>query len=333
MNLPEQEYHDYDAWSYSTIAKYAKDGFSALATLHDRTAPTPAMEFGSLFDSMITKGKQTLSEYAVDDTVAPPAERAVFDKLLSEGYTKPFDQLSVPEVLAAAEACAFYPKYKDETRYEKLRAASGYYDIRRTGKKIVSAQDWEDAVAMYRVFRDDPYLKKLFGTHNTENVEYIYQGQFLTEITLPSNSTVTVKIMPDLLVINHKDKTIQPVDLKTSAMPAYSFSENFVKYRYDLQAECYTDVLHQIISKDEEYRNYSILPYLFTDISRTDKVPVTYVYDPTNGFSFAKGEKTYVYSGWKQLLDEILEYENTSAKVPSYITTEGPNDLIDILSR
>lgn len=138
--------------------------------------------------------------------------------------------------------------------------------------------------------------------------------------------------MPDLLVVNHKEKTIQPVDLKTSSVPAYSFGDNFIKYRYDIQAELYTDTLRKICD-ESEYRDYTILPFLFTDISRSDKVPVTFVYDPSKGFSYTRGDKTYRYKGWKELLSEILYYEESNAIVPNYITTEGPNDLIEVLSK
>lgn len=333
MNLPEQEYHDYPAWSHSLIARYAREGFSAIATIHDKVKTTSAMEFGSLFDSILTRGKDTLNEYVVDDTTAPPAETAVFDRLLSEGHNEPFNEISISDLMTAMEACKFYPSYKPETRIEKLNKASEYYNVRRLGKKIVSKEDWNDAIEMAHVFRDDKYLSVLFGTKNTNEIEYIYQPQFLVDLDIEGEK-VKVKVMFDLLVVNHKDKTIQPVDLKTSQNPAYSFSENFIKWRYDLEAETYTDALARLIeTKATEYQDYTILPYLFTDISRTDKVPVTYMYDPRNGFAYTKGDKTYQYKGWKELLAEILAYEANEAKVPNYITTEGPNDLIEILSR
>ena len=139
--------------------------------------------------------------------------------------------------------------------------------------------------------------------------------------------------MFDLLVVNHKDKTIQPVDLKTSSMPAYDFAEHFVKMRYDIQAQLYYDVLREVVYNISEYYNYQVLPFLYTDVSRTDMVPVTYSYDPSLGLSFTKGEKTYTYKGWEELLAEILVYEENEAKVPNFITTAGSNDLIDILER
>ena len=171
-----------------------------------------------------------------------------------------------------------------------------------------------------------------FGAKDTDEVEYIYQAQFKVNVWIEAEN-VTVKIMPDLIVVNHTQKTIQLVDLKTSGMPAYEWPEHFIKMRYDIQGELYTDVMKMIISIDDDYRDYTILPYLFTDISRTDKVPLTYRIDLSNGFSFTKGEKVYQYKGWKDLLAEILVYEANESRVPDYVTTTGPNDLIEILGR
>lgn len=332
LNLPEQEYHEYPAWSYSMIAKYARNGFSAIATLHDKMKPTPEMEFGSLFDSILTKGRKTLDDYAVADFTVPPAEKGVLDILASTSTFNHFEEIPMKEVINAAESVRYQPNYKPQTRYDRIAKYSDYYDTLKSGKKLVSKADWDDAVEMAKIFRTDPYLKDLFGTKNTDAVEYIYQAQFKTMMTVAGRD-VEVKIMPDLMVVNHKEKTIQLVDLKTSSMPAYDFAEHFVKLRYDIQGELYSDVMYEIIKNDEKYRDYTILPYLFTDISRTDMVPVTWEVDLTNGFYFTNGEKVYDYKGWRELLGEILIYEDNQAKVPSYVTTDGPNDLISVLQR
>ena len=332
LNLPEQEYHDLPAWSYSIIAKYARDGFGALATLHDKVTPTASMEFGSLFDSMITRGKKTMDNYVVMDVSVPPAEKNVLDTLASNCTCTQFHDISMDEVIATADNVSYQMRLKPDTRYKKISEYSEYYDTIMSGKKVVSRQDWDDAVEMYKVFRNDSYLKTLFGTKDTDDVEYIYQAQFKTTFTI-NGQKVEVKMMADLIVVNHTKKTIQIVDLKTSAMPAYDFSQNFIKYRYDLEAEVYADVVAEILTQIPGYEEYEILPFLFTDISRVDKVPVTYSYEPWGGFTYLKGDRTYEYKGWQELLGEILHYEEENAKVPDYITTDGPNDLIEILER
>lgn len=337
LNLPEQEYHDLDAWSYSIIAKYAKDGFSAISTLHDKFEPTPSMEFGSLFDSIITKGKKTMDYYVVADVTVPDAEKKALD-YISYYTNDKFSDLTKEFIYDRCQECGYQTRWKMDTTYEHLKPYSQYYDLLKTGKKIVSKKDWEDAFDMYRAFRDDEYLSTLFGTKDTDDVEYIYQAQFLEDWVLDSGKVVKVKIMPDLIVVNHKDKTIQLVDLKTSSVPGWNFKENFLKFRYDLQAHVYSDVMSLVIDKIPDYRDYTILPYIFTDISRSDKIPVSYIYDQTaesqrNGFNYTVGEKTYQYKPWDTLLDEILSYEETEAKVPNYIKLGEPNDLLNIISR
>lgn len=336
LNIPEEDYHNLPAWSYSIIAKYAKNGFSAIATLHDKVTPTPEMEFGSLFDSILTKGKQTLEDYVVLNLEVPEAEKKALN-YIAACSTEEFDNLTMEYIHDKCVECEYQKKWKAETHYDHLMPFKDYYNARISGKKIVSKKDWDDAVEMAHIFRNDPYLSKLFGTKNTDKIEYLYQCQFCVNYNLKDGMMVVVKIMPDLTVVNHDEKTIRLVDLKTSSNPAYSFPENFVKMRYDIQASEYTDVMYVVKNGIPEYQDYTILPYLFTDISRTDKVPVTFEYDPKaesqlNGLSFGNESRTYTYKNWETLLTEIISYEESNATVPFGIVTDGANDLLYILN-
>lgn len=332
LNLPEEEYHKYPAWSYSLIARYAKDGFSAIATLHEPVTPTPSMEFGSLFDSFITKGKATLKEYAVSTVSVPDAEKKALD-YLSTLTDERFENLDPGWIYDRTQECGYQTRLKMDTKYNKLKEYAEYFNLKKSGKKIVSQQDWQDAVDMYNIFRTSENTKELFGTQDTEDIEYIYQAQFKVPYRTDSGKDIEIKVMPDLMVVNHKDKTIQLVDLKTSSVPGWSFAENFIKFRYDIQAQLYSDVVSIIISHNSDYVDYTILPYIFADISRSDKIPVTYVYNQyddsqSEGLSF----KGYQYKNYRQLLEEILDYEEKQAKVPNYIKLDEPNDLISILN-
>ena len=333
LNLTEDQYHAHPAWSQSLISRYAREGFRAMANIHDPITPTPSMEFGSLFDSIITRGKETLNHYVVFDMSVPPAEKGVLDVLASNCTCPQFGDISISEVISFADQVGYQTRWGKDARYNHISAFEQYYNIIKSGKKMVSKEDWNDAMDMFQAFRNSPYLRELFGTKSTKDIEYIYQPQFLVDMPLPSGKVVKVKVMVDLIVVNHKEKTIQLVDLKTSAMPAYDFAENFVKYRYDIEAAVYTDVVEIVKSMDRDYDDYKILPFLFTDISRVDKVPVTYEYDPhgdsqIEGFTF----KDYHYKPYYQLLDEMVAYEEANAIVPSNIKMEEPNDMIAILN-
>lgn len=336
LNLSEQNYHALDAWSYSVIARYAKDGFSSISTLHEPLKQTDSMRFGSLFDSMLTRGKQTLDDYVVMDISVPDAEKKVFDTLATITDV-PYLAVTDDDLQQAISIAGYQSRWKFDTQKAHLDLFADYYDNIRSGKTVVSEEEWADAMEMYYAVKNDGYLKDHFKMKPEGNKEYIYQAQFLIDYQTKNHGVVKIKAMPDMLEVNHENKTIQPWDVKTSAMPAYDFADNFLKFRYDIQASLYTDVLRNVMQQDEDYKDYRILPYLFMDISRADKTPVTYEYDPQggsqmSGLCYAKCDKVYQYKGWEDLLEEILEYEKISAKVPSYITTSGPNDILDIIS-
>lgn len=337
LNISEDEYHAYPAWSYSLIARYAREGFSSIPTLHNKITPNAAMEFGSLFDSILTRGRKTLDDYYITDISVPEAERKALD-YLSTCTSATFETLSPKYIFEKANECGYQPKWGEEAKYKHLAPYAEYFNAKSSGKKLVSRQDWDDAMEMARVFRNDEYLSKIFGTKSTKDIEYLYQLQFCEDVVLASGRTVQVKCMPDLLVVNHKDKTIQPVDLKTSGDPGWNFKDAFVRMRYDLEAAVYADLINLVIDKSLKYREYTVLSYLFTDVSRSDKIPVTYVYDQfdesqENGFSFTKDGKTYQYKSWMALLDEILDYEEAEAKVPAYITLDQPNNILELLNK
>ena len=337
LNLPEKDYHALDAWSYSLIAKYAKDGFSTISTLHEPSKQTDSMRFGSLFDSMLTKGKQTLDEFVVMDATVPDAEKKVLD-VLSTITSDPYICVTDNDMQQAISISGYQPRWKYDTQRTHIDVFSDYYDKLRSGKTIVSSEDWNDAMEMYRIVKSHPVLQDHFRNGTHDGVEYIYQAQFMVDYETKFHGTVKLKIMPDMLEVDHNSKTVQPWDVKTSSMPSFGFDENFLKFRYDIQASLYTDVLRMVMQNDEDYKDYRILPYLFMDISRSDKVPSTFIYDPqsidqTGGLCFSKGDHVYQYKGWEDLLEEILEYEQTNAKVPSYISLTEPNSIIDLLSR
>ena len=333
LNIPEKEYHALPAWSYSLIAKYAREGFSSLASIHQPSVSTASMAFGSMFDCMLTRPEDFDSEYAVMTSTAPDAEKKVLDCLATSN--KSFDALSKEEIQAAFDQCSYRGNWGFDKKVEKISEYKDYYTTVSSGKTVVSEDEYNDALEMRDAFRRDTYLSALFGSTSSDDVEYLYQTQFKVKYTPSNGKSVFLKIMPDLLVVNHKDRTVQPVDLKTSSMPAYDFAENFVKFRYDIQASLYTDVLRAVLASEDEYKDYTVLTYLFTDISREDKVPVVYSYDTTgeqaDGLFFGT-DKQYKYKGWRELLDEIASYEDANAVVPSYIKLSCPNNIIDILN-
>ncbi|MBO6270618.1 MAG: PD-(D/E)XK nuclease family protein [Clostridium sp.] len=336
LNLTEEAYHALPAWSYSLIARYAREGFSAISTLHEPVKPNDAMRFGTLFDAVLTHGGNAITEFEVMNVSVPEAEKKVLDTLATI-TTESYELVSDEDFQKAISTTAYQPRWKFETQLSHLAPYADYYNKLKSGKPIVSEQEWSDAVEMYWAVKNHPFLKDHFKANDENGIEYIYQPQFKATFNTGLES-VELKCMFDMLEVNHNDKTIRPWDVKTSGMPGFEFADHFVKMRYDIQSQIYVDVLQAVINDIPEYSDYTILPYYFMDISRTDKEPVTLEYNPRsesqqNGLSFESNGRTVKFKHYRQLLAEILSYEASNAKLPSYINANGPTDLLKLLNK
>lgn len=335
LKMTEQEYHDYPCWSHSLIARYATKGFSAVSTIHDKMEPTPAMEFGSLLDCMLTRPEDFDNEYVVIDNEVPAAEKNAIEALIAANpKIKSLREWTLEEIKDITDKAGYQSRWGAQTKFDHLIPYNDYYEKKASGLKAVSWSDFDDARKMKSKIWESDCTRDLFKTHDTQTKEYIYQAKFKIKYET-SLGPVEIKIMPDLIIVDHENRTVQIIDLKTSAQPAYDFLENFLRFRYDIEASVYTYVLRQIMN-NTEYRDYELLPFIFADISRSDMVPVTYVYDCTsesqcNGLSFGK-DKVYTYKNWPQLLEEIMSYEQSNAVVPSNIDTTAPNDIVYLLN-
>ena len=72
-----------------------------------------------------------------------------------------------------------------------------------------------------------------------------------------------------MVIVNHRNKTIQPIDIKTMGDYTINFPTSFFRRRYDIQAAFYTEA---IMSSDRlnEYSKYTILPFKFIVESTID---------------------------------------------------------------
>lgn len=334
-NMAEADYHNNPAWSYSTIAKYARGGFKALETLHDAVEPTPEMKFGSLFDCIMTKGLDAVKkEYAVFYGIYPaPAIKTAIEKMFNS-YDYLWDEITDEAKISVLNSLDYQNRWKPETRIASFDTGKEYYEFldKTRGKTIVSEEDWDDAFEMRNAMYANPYIASIFGKSN-DDIEYIYQAKFMLPLLINGNVKADIKFMPDLIIINHTKGQIIPVDLKTSHMPAYEFPEHWLKMRYDIQAGLYTDGLQAVVDNilDLDDESYRIMPYLFVDISRTDKIPLAFMYDPKANNGHLQF-KNYSYKNWKELLIEIFNYEVNELRVPSYINEYKSNDILKLLN-
>ena len=83
--VTEEEYRKDEAYSYSTLAKFEREGFDNLETLFDRVE-SPSLLFGSMVDTLLTDGQDAFDArfYVAEYPEITDKVRAIVEALFSE---------------------------------------------------------------------------------------------------------------------------------------------------------------------------------------------------------------------------------------------------------
>jgi hypothetical protein len=116
------------------------------------------------------------------------------------------------------------------TYWEELKTA--------VGKQILSEEESTCISNVIESFRDHPFTADYFV--DGEGIDVVYQLPIPFDITDPHYSEVLrCKALLDLVRINHNDKTIMPLDIKTLSGYILDFGQQVKSYRYDFQGAFY----------------------------------------------------------------------------------------------
>ena len=121
--VSEEEYRKDTALSYSTLAKYNREGFNGLHKLFDRI-DTPSLTFGSAVDSIITGGKEEFEDrfMVADFPDIPDSIVAIVKYLhkLDNGVSRSINGIPDYNIIAATEAFKYQLNWKPETRVKVI---------------------------------------------------------------------------------------------------------------------------------------------------------------------------------------------------------------------
>jgi hypothetical protein len=145
------------------------------------------------------------------------------------------------------------------TKFDKEGRA--YFDalLAGQGKMIVDAEMLFTANQIVENLTNNPFTKRYFieedGVDLLFQVPIVWDIQFVSLIT-GENSVAPAKSMLDVIRIDHHNKKIQPVDLKTGGE---GFMKSFWRYNRYLQASMYTDaVMTAQWDRGTDTRDYEI---------------------------------------------------------------------------
>lgn len=237
----EKEYRDDKAYSYSTLAKFEREGFNNLDKLFDKVE-SPSLLFGSVVDCFMTDGQEEFDKrfLVADFPELPDSQKKMVDYLWQRNHERHSSLADIPnrDIMTASEFLSFQLNWKPETRAKVIKENGGeYYDLLTLaeGKTVISQSLYNDALACVDALRTSEATKFFFERDNPfdRDIERLYQLKFKGEY-----EGIPLRIMADLIVVDHKNKRISPIDLKTSNKKEWDFPKSFIEWRYKNSYSC-----------------------------------------------------------------------------------------------
>lgn len=336
-DVSEETYRADPALSYSTLARYEREGFNNLDKLFDRIE-TPSLTFGSAVDSIITGGQEEFDErFMVAEFPSTPDSITKIVKSLFSQYGDSYRSLiTIPDdaIIKETECQSYQMNWKPETRAKVIKEkGADYYNLLfiAGSRTILDTQTYQDVCNAVRALKESKSTQFYFAEDNPfePNIERLYQLKFKGEF-----GGITYRNMADLIIVNHKEKWVKPVDLKTSSHTEWDFYKSLVDWRYDIQARLYWAIIRQNMDKDEYFKDFKLLDYDFIVVNKRTLTPLVWNCPFTRAqgtLKFGKNDQIEMRSPF--VIGEELNYYLTSRpKVPIGISETGPNDLRKYLS-
>lgn len=310
LDITEAQYRQRSALSYSTLSRFSREGWRKLSSLFDRI-DSPSLSFGSAVDTKLTEPENFDNIYVVCEF--PPISDTLISitKSLHNLYKDRFSTISeIPDEVISDIALSH--DYYVNDKYAKHRVKSvkesceEYYTLLTlsAGKTILSQSDYNDVMSCYNELKTNYVTKSFFDVDPWSNeIEKVFQLKFEAEY-----NGIAVRCMFDEIIVNHKTKTIYPIDLKTTGFPEEEFDGSFLKWRYDIQAKLYTYILQEVINKDEYFKDFRITGYTFIVINRRTLSPLVWIFDLNKCEKDLIADDGTVYKDWRSILTELKYY-------------------------
>lgn len=230
----EEEYRADPAYSYSTLAKYNREGFNKLDTLFDKVE-SPSLTFGSAVDSIITGGEEEFNErfFVADFPEIQDSQRKIVDILYKDFGDTCQSLFEIPDstIINYTEQFKFQLNWKPETRVKVLRENCSYYYnllLVSEGKTVLDNNTYTDVLDCVDALKSSDATKWYFAKDNPfDGVNRYYQLKFKGEY-----EGIPLRCMADLIVVDTFNKAIYPCDLKTSSHYEWEFPKSFIEWGY-----------------------------------------------------------------------------------------------------
>lgn len=328
LNITETEYRGLQLPSYSLLKRIDESGPWALK--YTKKYDSEAIDFGSLLDCKLITAHEFDNKFYFDATEKPTGQLLELAEYILKDETNSVDYYykNNSAVQGVSEALSLFGSTKNyDKRVEKFNDNTfwNYLQVKidSIGKTIFTPDTLSECSEAEVIIKSHLNTARFFK--QSKDIEYLYQVMIVTEI-----NGVQVKVMLDIVEVNHSNKTITPYDLKATEMHQLAFKNHFKKMKYYLQGSLYKVALGNYI-KECLGLDYTLEDFKFIVWSRSDKYPFIWNmgYEwhlkGLDGFNNIFGEHE---KGVYELLDDYMFYsQNPDVKVDRSIVE---NNILEL---
>lgn len=328
-NVDEPTYRADPALSYSTLAKYDREGFNNLDHLFDHIS-SPSLTLGSCVDTIITGSVEEFEKlfYVADIPSIGDKEKAVADSLFAKYGSECTSIVDIPQeaILEVANEQSFQKNWRDDTKVRVLiERCAIYYTVKANaeGKTIIDMATFAKVQAMVNALKESPATCGYFADNDEMSpIRRYYQLKFKGTI-----KNVDYRCMADLIICNYEDKVIIPCDLKTSSHKEWDFQESFCQWNYMIQARLYWLLIRLNLDNDPYFKDFTLENYRFIVVNKDTLTPLVWE------FPYTKARGTLVDDNGKEYRDpleigtELRAYLDNKPQVPNGIDLTGLNTI------
>jgi hypothetical protein len=299
--------------SYSKLSDFDRNGPSCL--IHKSSGGKEAVKLGSLVDDLLFLDKSLFDEkYYLFDGDKPSATLGLLCDIIVNNY------MEIPQtedIVNIGVANSFWTNIKKPELYLAKFNVPEFWDYLNTmfkvnNRTIITSSELSIASDLAEILRTHQYSKYIldneFDNYYQVKFQYDYKG-------------FKVRGIIDIITVDHKSKKVVMTDLKTGKGPSTEFEESFVKWRYYFQSAIYVKAFQEICDA-LDLKDYTLEPFQFLYISRSDKTPLLFkttdkwINAAWKGFRISK----YTYKGIDEILDEIYWcWKNKEYNIPKRV--------------
>lgn len=287
------------ALSYSRLSDFDRNGPKALNKSRELDPNGEGIKIGSLVDDLLLNKGNFNKLYYLYDGTKPTATLGKLADIIFNNYKK------IPSkntILKVAQKNGFWMKWTEEKVISSFDIPEfwNYLKAMYASKKkiLVGSDDIELAKKLVEVLTTHAFSRHIF----INGLEHYNQFKF----SIKYKGFILRGVM-DKILIDHKNKLVYMIDLKTGKGPVEEFEASFIKWRYYLQEAVYVKAF-SYLCETLGLKGYNLMPFKFLYISRTQQIPLSFTVTKKwhkaalNGFTTAGGWR---YKGLDELIDDV----------------------------